>query len=75
MGNQCRRENLKTIELKNNNMPESKNNFVVHGLSGTFAGIGTFHNRGRKTFLRKIRAKPSVPGLKEQVAVKERFAA
>ena len=56
-------------------MPESKNNFVVHGLSGTFAGIGTFHNRGRKTFLRKIRAKPSVPGLKEQVAVKERFAA
>ena len=52
-------------------MPESKNNFVVHGLSGTFAGIGI---RGRKTFLRKIRAKPSVPGSKEQVAVKKRFA-
>ena len=55
-------------------MPESRNNFVVHGLSGTFAGIGTFHIRGRKTFLRKIRAKPSVPDSKEQVAVKKRFA-
>ena len=55
-------------------MPESKDNFVVHGLSGTFAGIGTFHIRGRKTFLRKIRAKPSVPDSKEQIAVKRRFA-
>jgi hypothetical protein len=55
-------------------MPESKNNFIVHGLTGTFAGIGTFHIRGRKTFLRKIRAKPSVPDSKEQVAVKKRFA-
>ena len=55
-------------------MPESKDNFIVHGLSGTFAGIGTFHKRGRKTFLRKIRAKPSVPDSKEQVAVKKRFA-
>jgi len=55
-------------------MPESKNNFVVRGLSGTFAGIGTFHIRGRKTFLRKIRAKPSVPDSIEQVAVKKRFA-
>ena len=55
-------------------MPESRNNFVVHGLSGTFAGISTFHIRGRKTFLRKIRAKPSVPDSKEQVAVKKRFA-
>ncbi len=55
-------------------MPESKNNFIVHGLSGTFAGIGTFHIRGRKTFLRKIRAKPSVPDSKEQAAVKKRFA-
>ncbi|HET7003695.1 MAG TPA: hypothetical protein VFI33_20375 [Puia sp.] len=55
-------------------MPESKDNFVVQGLSGTFAGIGTFHRRGKKTFLRKIRAKPSVPDSKEQVAVKERFA-
>jgi hypothetical protein len=55
-------------------MPESKNNFIVDGLSGTFAGIGTFHRRGRKTFLRKIRAKPSVPDSKEQVAVKKRFA-
>jgi hypothetical protein len=68
------KENLKSIELKNNNMPESRNNFVVHGLSGTFAGISTFHIRGRKTFLRKIRAKPSVPDSKEQVAVKKRFA-
>jgi hypothetical protein len=55
-------------------MPESKDNFIVHGLSGTFAGIGTFHKRGRKTFLRKIRAKPSVPDSKEQMAVKKRFA-
>ena len=55
-------------------MPESKNNFVVQDLTGTFAGIGTFHNRGRKTFLRKIRAKPSVPDSKEQIAVKKRFA-
>jgi hypothetical protein len=55
-------------------MPESRNNFVVHGLSGTFAGIGTFYIRGGKTFLRKIRAKPSVPDSKEQVAVKKRFA-
>ena len=55
-------------------MPESKDNFIVAGLSGTFAGIGTFHKRGRKTFLRKIRAKPSVPDSKEQVAVKKRFA-
>jgi len=55
-------------------MPESKDNFVVHGLSGTFAGIGTFHKRGGKTFLRKIRAKPSVPDSKEQLAVKKRFA-
>jgi hypothetical protein len=68
------KDNLKTIELKNKNMPESRNNFIVHGLSGTFAGIGTFHIRGRKTFLRKIRAKPSVPDSKEQVAVKKRFA-
>ena len=51
-------------------MPESKNNFVVHGLSGTFAGMGTFHIRGKKTFLRKIRAKPSVPDSEEQAAVK-----
>ena len=55
-------------------MPESRNNFVVAGLTGTFAGIGTFYIRGRKTFLRKIRAKPSVPDSKEQVAVKKRFA-
>jgi len=55
-------------------MPESRNNFIVHDLSGTFAGIGTFHIRGRKTFLRKIRAKPSVPDSKEQIAVKKRFA-
>ena len=55
-------------------MPESKNNFIVDGLSGTFAGIGTFHRRGRKTFLRKIRAKPSVPDSKEQLAIKKRFA-
>ncbi len=55
-------------------MPESKDNFIVAGLSGTFAGIGTFHKRGRKTFLRKIRAKPSVPDSQEQVAVKKRFA-
>jgi hypothetical protein len=74
VGNQCRRGNLKRIELKNNNMPESRNNFIVHGLSGTFAGIGTFHIRGRKTFLRKIRAKPSVPDSTEQIAVKKRFA-
>ena len=58
-GEPVQKENLKTIELKNNNMPESRNNFVVHGLTGTFAGIGTFHIRGGKTFLRKIRAKPS----------------
>jgi hypothetical protein len=68
------KENLKTIELKNNNMPESRNNFVVHGLTGTFAGIGTFHIRGGKTFLRKIRAKPTVPDSEEQTAVKKRFA-
>ena len=55
-------------------MPESKDNFIVQGLSGTLARIGTFHKRGRKTFLRKIRAKPSVPVSKEQVAVKIRFA-
>jgi hypothetical protein len=55
-------------------MPESRNNFIVHGLTGTFEGIGTFHTRGRKTFLRKLRAKPSVPDSKEQVAVKKRFA-
>ena len=55
-------------------MPESRNNFVVQGLSGTFAGIGTFHTRGRKTFLRKIRAKSSVPDSEEQIAVKKRFA-
>ena len=55
-------------------MPESKDNFVVAGLSGTLAGIGTFHKRGRKTFLRKIRAKPSVPDSKEQLAIKKRFA-
>jgi hypothetical protein len=72
--NQCRRENLKRIDLKNKNMPESKDNFIVHGLSGTFAGLGTFHKRGRKTFLRKIRAKPSVPDSKEQAAIKKRFA-
>ena len=73
-GEPVRKDNLKKIELKKKNMPESKNNFVVHGLSGTFAGIGTFHIRGRKTFLRKIRAKPSVPDSKEQIAVKKRFA-
>jgi hypothetical protein len=55
-------------------MAESRDNFIVHGLTGTFAGIGTFHKRGRKTFLRKIRAKPSVPDSKEQMAVKKRFA-
>jgi len=55
-------------------MPESRNNFVVHRLSGTLAGIGTFHIRRGKTFLRKIRAEPSVPYSKEQVAVKKRFA-
>ena len=55
-------------------MPESGNNVIVHGPSGTFAGLGTFHIWGRKTFLRKIRAKPSVPDSKEQVAVKKRFA-
>ena len=60
--------------IKKKNMPESKDNFIVHGLSGTFAGIGTFHKRGGKTFLRKIRAKPSVPDSKQQVAVKKRFA-
>ena len=31
-------------------MPESKDNFVVAGLSGTFAGIGTFHKRVVKLF-------------------------
>jgi hypothetical protein len=72
--NQCRRDNQKTIEIKKGKMSESKNNFVVHGLSGTFAGIGTFHIRGHKTFLRKIRAKPSVPDSKEQAAIKKRFA-
>ena len=55
-------------------MPESKDNFIVHGLTGTFAGLGTFHKRGGKTFLRKIRAKPSVPDSKEQAAIKKRFA-
>lgn len=55
-------------------MPESKNNFVVDGLSGTFADIGTFYRRGGKTFLRKIRAKPSVPDSKKQVEIKKRFA-
>lgn len=55
-------------------MPESKGNFIVYGLTGTFSGIGTFHRRGNKTFLRKIRAKPSVPDSKKQVAVKQRFA-
>jgi hypothetical protein len=58
-GEPVQKENLKRIELKINNMPESRDNFVVHGLTGTFAGIGTFHIRGGKTFLRKIRAKPS----------------
>ena len=47
-------------------MSESKDNFVAHGLSG----IGTFHIRGRKTFLRKIRAKPSEPDSKERIAEK-----
>ncbi len=55
-------------------MPESRNNFIVDGLSGTFAGIGTFHKRGRKTFRRKIPAKPSVTDTKEQLAIKKRFA-
>jgi hypothetical protein len=55
-------------------MPQSKNNFATHGLSGTFPGIGTFYIRAGKTFLRKIRAKPSVPDSEEQVAVKKRFA-
>ena len=55
-------------------MPESKNNFVVHGLSGTFSDIDTFLRRGNKTFLRKICAKPSIPDSKEQVAVNKRFA-
>jgi hypothetical protein len=55
-------------------MPESKGNFIVHGLTGTFPGIGTFHRRGNKTFLRKIRAKPSVPDSDKQSAVKQRFA-
>jgi hypothetical protein len=64
---------LKTIKKKIN-MPLSKNNFIVHGLSGTFSGIGTFHTRGHKTFLRKIRAKSSVPDSKEQAAIKKRFA-
>ena len=54
-------------------MPEFRNNFVVHSLSGTFAGLGIFHIRGRKTFLRKIRAKPSLSDSKEQIG-KERFA-
>lgn len=52
----------------------TKNKLATHGLSGTFPGIGTFHVRAGKTFLRKIRAKPIVPDSKEQVAVKERFA-
>ena len=55
-------------------MPESKNNFTTYGLTGTFSGIGTFYRRGGKTHLRKIRAKPSVPDSKEQIAVKQRFA-
>jgi hypothetical protein len=55
-------------------MAEYKNNFATYSLSGTFAGIGTFHNRGGKTFLRKIRAKPSVPDSEKQTAVKKRFA-
>ena len=55
-------------------MPESKENFIVQGFTGTFAGLGTFHKRGGKTFLRKIRAKPSIPDSKEQAAIKKRFA-
>jgi hypothetical protein len=55
-------------------MPESKDNFIVQGFSGTLAKLGTFHRRGGKTFLRKIRAKPSVPDSKEQTAIKKRFA-
>jgi hypothetical protein len=60
--------------IKKKNMPESKDNFIVKGLSGTFAGIGTFHVRGHKTFLRKIRAKSSVPDSEKQAAIKKRFA-
>ena len=55
-------------------MPESKNNFFVHGLSGTLDGLGTFHRRGNKIILRRNRAKPSVPDSEEQVAVNKRFA-
>jgi hypothetical protein len=60
MGNRRGTGRLKTIKKKN--MPESTDNFIVHSLSGIFTGIGTFHNRGRKTFLRKIRVNPSVAG-------------
>ena len=59
--------------IKKTNMPESRNNFIVHGPSGTFAGIGTFHIRGRKTFLRKIRAKPSVSETYIRYALKYAF--
>jgi hypothetical protein len=56
-------------------MPESKDNMVVHGLSGNFAGMCVFHTRAGKTFMRKIPAKPSVPGSEEQKAARKRFAA
>jgi hypothetical protein len=55
-------------------MPESKDNMVVRGLSGNFAGMCVFHNRGRKTFMRKIPAKPSVPASEKQKAGRKRFA-
>jgi hypothetical protein len=55
-------------------MPQSKNNFIVHGLSGTFEGIGTFYTRAGKTFLRKNSAERSVPDSAKQSANKQRFA-
>ena len=49
-------------------MPESKNNFVVDGLSGTFAGIGTFHRRGGKTFLQENPCQTHCAGFRKTVS-------
>jgi hypothetical protein len=75
--NQCgtSAERNETKAIETTNMPQSKRNFIIHGLSCTFPGIGHFHRRGAKTFLRKIRAKPPVPDSEKTDAVKILYAA
>jgi hypothetical protein len=60
--------------LNQQNMPDSKDNMMVHGLSVTLPGLGTFHIRGGQNLSKKDLCQTFSARFGKADQFKERFA-